>query len=114
MLRSPTILRKSLICLTALSGIILMFAHSAVPDMPVWKVLLYAFGITSVLAICLLSVIIVGGCGSMQTRQVWTHSENLSPGLQKINQKKIHKRQTEFFLSIKKSTFNVLFLFFGH
>lgn len=59
MLRSPTILSKSLICLTALSGIILMFAHSAVPDMPVWKVLLYAFGITSVLAICLLSVIIV-------------------------------------------------------
>jgi hypothetical protein len=59
MLRSSSILSKSLICLTVLTGIILMFAQSAVPDVSVWKVLLYASGMISALAICLLSVIFV-------------------------------------------------------
>jgi len=59
MLRLQSTLSKSLICLIASGGIILMFAHSAAPDVPVWKVLLYASGMISVLAICLLSVIFV-------------------------------------------------------
>lgn len=59
MLRLQSTLSKSLICLFALTGIILMFAQSAVPGVPYWKVLLYAFGIACALSICLLSVILV-------------------------------------------------------
>lgn len=59
MLRLQSPLSKSLICLIASGGIILMFTHSAAPDVPPWKALLYAFGIVCALSICLLSVILV-------------------------------------------------------